>query len=87
MLICTLQSKERLINYQVIDLINNFGPNFYHLVTKFSDAPYIVKGVYTYQDVCVCSVRVSGHLNRFGPMIFCQNPLAVSSSKPLYSNS
>ena len=31
----------------------------------FSDASYIVRGVSTYQDVCLC-VCFSGHLNRFG---------------------
>ena len=35
--------------------------------------------LYISRCVCVC---VSGHLNRFG-----QNPLTISSSKPLYSNS
>ena len=45
----------------------------------FSDAPYVARvvwGVSKYQDVCVSP---SGHLNRFRPMNFSQNPLIVSS--------
>ena len=38
----------------------------------FSDAPYIVRGVSIYKDVCL-----SGHLNRFGQMNLCQNIIFI----------
>ena len=34
----------------------------------------IVRGVSTYQDVCVCVFCVSGHLNRFGQMNLVSKP-------------
>ena len=44
----------------------------------FSDAPYIVRCVSTYQDVCVCIC--ARHFNRFEQMNLCQNLPSVSIS-------
>ena len=40
----------------------------FRFIELFSDAPYIVTGVSTYQDVCMCGC----HLNRFGQMNLLQ---------------
>ena len=60
---------------KVTELLRNCFGNLNKNTFEFSDAPYCVRGVFTYQDVCVCEC---GHLNRFGPMNFGQKPFLLS---------
>ena len=77
-----LQCTQKTVFYTKISIIWNFiiskgiKPGF----IRFSDAPYIVRDVSTYQDVCVCMCGC-GHLNRFEQMNLCQNFSRVSVGK------